>query len=95
MEMMKCPHCGAQNSVKRDICFQCEGALRGEPKKGTRESIATCAHCSHAAIFPPPGQRITPDQVWCTKKEEAVASAKIAGDCFSEAFGWRRAEILD
>jgi NMD protein affecting ribosome stability and mRNA decay len=95
MEMMKCPHCGAQNSTRREYCFQCEGALRGEAKNQSRDSVATCAQCAGAAIYPPPGRRITPDQVWCTKKEEAVPSAKVADDCFSEAFGWHRAEILD
>jgi hypothetical protein len=96
MEMMLCPHCGAGNSTKREYCFQCEGALRGEPKKAeVHEYVATCVNCSHAAIFPPPGHKLTPDQVWCMERDESVPSAKVAGDCFSEAFGWRREEILD
>jgi hypothetical protein len=95
MEMMKCPHCGAQNSVKRDYCFQCDGALRGEPRKQPTEYIPTCANCSNAAIFPPPGQRLARDQVWCMKQELALPSSKIADDCFVQAFGWNREEILD
>jgi ribosomal protein L40E len=94
MEMMQCPQCGARNSVRREYCFECKGGLRGEPKEAP-DSAPTCAICSHAAIFPPPGQRLTPDQVWCTKKGEALASAKVADNCFSQAFGWNRAEILD
>jgi hypothetical protein len=96
MEMMDCPHCGARNSVKRDYCFQCLGELRGKaPPPQGRDYVPTCANCAHAAVFPPPGQQITPDQVWCTKQDEAVSSAKIAGDCFREPFGWDRADILD
>jgi len=95
MEMMKCPHCGAGNSTKREYCFQCEGDLRGEPKKDVEGYIPTCANCSHAAVFPPPGFRLAPDQVWCMKQDTIVASGKIADGCFSEAFGWNREEILD
>jgi len=95
MEMMQCPHCGAQNSSKREYCFQCEGELRGEAMKETRGYVPVCANCLHAAIFPPPGQKLSPDQVWCTKKGEALASAKVADNCFVEAFTWNRADILD
>ncbi len=96
MEMMQCPHCGAGNSVKRDYCFQCEGALRGEARPSEEHSyVPRCANCVHAAVFPPPGKRIKPDEVWCTEQEEAMPSAKVAGDCFGEAFGWSREDILD
>ena len=95
MEMMACPHCGARNSTKREYCFQCDGALRGEAKKEGLDYVATCVNCSHAAIFPPVGQQLTPDEVWCTKQDAKVASAKVAGDCFSEAFHWQREDILD
>jgi len=95
MEMMECPHCGARNSAKRQYCYQCDGDLHGQPKKEVAGYMPTCAVCSHAAIFTPPGLRLNPDQVWCTKRSQALASAKVADDCFAEAFGWHRAEILD
>ena len=41
------------------------------------------------------GQVITSDEVWCTERDEAVPSDQIAGDCFEEAFGWKREDILD
>jgi len=94
MAMVSCPHCGAQNSDKRQYCYQCEGELHGAPKQ-TRSYVPTCASCSHAAIYPPPGQRLAPHQVWCMKQNRAVAAETVAGDCFSEAFGWRREEIVD
>jgi len=96
MEMMPCPHCGAENSTKREYCYQCQENLRGAPKadKG-HDYVPTCATCIHAVVFPPPGQRLSPDQVWCSRKEAAVSSAQVAGDCFEEAFGWAREDILD
>ncbi len=97
-EMMGCPHCGARNSTKRDYCYQCDKPLRGPTgaaPQETTEYVPTCASCSHASIFPPLGQRIKPDEVWCTERDEAVPSGMVAGDCFSEAFGWKREEILD
>lgn len=96
MEMMSCPHCGAQNSTKREYCYQCDGALRGPAKEQKeRDSVATCSTCAHASVFPPPGHRLAQDQVWCTQREKAVPAAMVSGDCFAEAFGWRREEILD
>lgn len=98
MEMMACPHCGAQNSTKREYCYQCEGALRGEPKTQTKapaEYVPTCANCAQASIFPPPGHRLAPSQVWCLQREEAVASDRVGGECFTEAFRWQREDILD
>lgn len=95
MEMIPCPHCGAANSAKRDHCYQCEGALRGAPKEEGRDYVPTCANCAQAAIFPPPGQRLAPDEVWCSERNEAVPSSQVAGDCFAEAFGWKREDILD
>jgi hypothetical protein len=100
MEMMQCPHCGAGNSVKRDYCFQCQGALRGEAKPagaGGEEHglVPTCARCVKAAISPPLGRQISPDEVWCTEQDEAVPASKVAGDCFQEAFAWNRGDILD
>jgi len=98
MDMMQCPHCGAQNSSKRDYCYQCQESLHAPPKAaagGGHDYVPTCANCSHAAVFPPAGKRITSDQVWCTERDEAVQASQVAGDCFSEAFGWRREEILD
>jgi hypothetical protein len=97
MEMMQCPHCGAGNSVKRDYCFQCQGALRGEakPAEDQRGYMETCARCAQANIHPPLGKQIGPDEVWCMEKEEAVPASKVAGDCFQEQFAWNREDILD
>lgn len=109
MEMMECPKCGAQNSVKRDFCYECQQPLRGEaaeqplqskaaspPQEGEqRDYVPTCANCAHAAIFPPLGKHLTPNEVWCTEREEVVPAAQIGGDCFSEAFSWKREDILD
>jgi hypothetical protein len=96
MDMIRCPHCGAENSTKRDYCYQCQGDLRGSAQpQGERDYVPTCSNCAHAAIFPPAGHRLSPDRVWCTKREEPVPSDQVAGDCFEEAFGWRREDILD
>jgi hypothetical protein len=96
MQMMNCPHCGAANSVKREYCYQCDGDLRGQPTKtADLEYVPTCGNCSYAGFFPPVGHRIGPDQVWCTKKDEAVAATQVAGECYVEAFGWKREDILD
>ncbi len=96
MEMMSCPHCGAQNSTKREYCYQCQRDLRGQPKdEKTHDYVPTCASCVHALISAPLGRQLAGDQVWCTRREEAVNSARISGDCFEEAFGWKREDILD
>ena len=97
MDMMGCPHCGTSNSTKRDYCYQCGGDLHGAPSSNTAnlDYMPTCANCSQAAIFPPAGHIIAPDQVWCMERDEAVPSAQMAGDCFQEAFGWKREDILD
>ncbi len=96
MAMMRCPHCGVENSTKREYCYQCQGNLHGAPKPEAPQGyVPTCATCIHAVLFPPPGRRLNADQVWCAHKEEAVSSAQVGGDCFGEAFGWAREDILD
>ncbi len=96
MQMLNCPHCGTANSVKRDYCFQCDGNLRGAPNTtADLEYVPTCASCVNAAIFPPAGVKLNPDQVWCAERDEAVAASRMGGDCFSEAFSWKREDILD
>jgi hypothetical protein len=95
MEMMACPHCGARNSAKRQYCYECKEDLRAEPKVKVADGTPTCATCAHASIFPPAGNRVSPDQIWCTQKDQALTSTKVADSCFSEAFGWNRSEILD
>jgi hypothetical protein len=96
MEMMDCPHCGERNSTKRDYCYQCDGDLRGAPS-GTADLdyMPTCANCAQASMAPPPGEQLGPDQVWCSDREGVVPSFQMAGDCFTEAFGWKREDILD
>ena len=94
MAMMKCPHCGVDNSEKRQYCYQCEGDLRGKPKD-SHEYMEACRSCSKANLFPPPGIGLTMDQVWCLEKGQVVPAAQVAGQCFEEAFGWSRDKILD
>lgn len=96
MEMMSCPHCGAQNSTKRDYCYQCQGDLREPGRPGVQHDyVPTCASCARASISAPLGRRLAPDQVWCLDRDEPVGSSQVGGDCFAEAFGWRREDILD
>jgi hypothetical protein len=96
MEMMGCPHCGERNSRKRDYCYQCNGDLRGEPNTTANlDYVPTCASCAQSSLMPPPGQQLGRDEVWCVDRDEAVAASQMAGDCFSEAFGWSREDILD
>jgi len=95
MDMVACPHCGTHNSSKREYCFQCEGALRGEKKAASHQYVPTCASCSQAAIYPPRGQKLSASEVWCTHRDRSVPADMVAGDCFSEAFGWRREDIAD
>ncbi len=97
MEMMDCPHCGAKNSTKRQTCYQCEGDLRGAPAQQRKktEYVPTCARCSLAAIYAPAGVKLAPTEVYCTKKKKVVSAEMVAGECFTEAFGWKREEILD
>jgi hypothetical protein len=94
MAMMKCPHCNADNSDKREYCYQCDGALRGKAKE-THGYLETCRSCAKANMFPPPGIVLSSDQVWCLEKDEVLSGARIAGECFEEAFGWNRNKILD
>jgi hypothetical protein len=94
MAMMKCPHCGADNSEKRDYCYQCEGELRGKAKE-SHGYVENCRSCSKANMFPPPGTVVTRDQVWCLDKGQVVSATMVAGACFEEAFGWSRDKILD
>ncbi len=96
MQMMNCPHCGIANSTKRDYCYQCNKDLRAQPgAEPSLDYLTKCGDCRQAGIFPPVGSRIGPEEVWCMQKEEAVPSAQMAGDCFEEAFGWKREDILD
>lgn len=94
MPMIKCPHCGVENSDKKEYCYQCDGHLRGKAKED-HDYIPTCRSCSKANMFPPPGYSVGPDQVWCLERLEVVAGSQFAGDCFEEAFGWGRRNILD
>ena len=94
MPMMKCPHCGVDNSDKREYCYQCDGQLFGKAKED-HDYIPTCRSCSKANMFPPPAHRLGPDDVWCLEKMEVVSGTRMAGDCYSEAFGWVRNKILD
>jgi hypothetical protein len=94
MAMMKCPHCGVENSEKRHYCYQCEGDLRGKPKE-THDYMETCAGCAKANLFPPAGIVLNSEQVWCMAQNQVVSASQVAGDCFEQAFGWSRENILD
>jgi hypothetical protein len=96
MDMMNCPHCNAVNSSKRDYCFQCNKNLHGKASQSADlDYMPTCGNCAHAGIFPPAGFVIGPEQVWCMKQDVAVGSTQMSGDCYEEAFNWKREDILD
>ena len=95
MDMMKCPHCGVANSVKRELCYQCERGLRDLPKVAQESSAVICGACSLAAMSPPPGIKVTRDEVWCTHRGAAIQARNAAGACFQQSFGWGREQILD
>ena len=63
MEMMACPHCGAQNSAKRDYCYECQGDLRSPAKASTQHDyVPTCASCARALISAPLGRQLAGDR---------------------------------
>ena len=95
MDMMKCPHCGVANSTKRELCYQCERGLRDLPKAQQQGPTVICGTCSLAALSPPPGTKVTHDEVWCTHRQAAIHARTSAGACFQQAFGWGREQILD
>lgn len=97
MQMMKCPACGAANSVKRAHCFACEGELHAEaaaapPQPGDQR---VCKNCVHSTVFPPVGTAIGYSEVWCLRREELKEADAPAEDCFELSFTWRREESLD
>jgi len=99
VEMMRCPSCGSDNSVKRTICFSCRQPLSSAPLSHqdvvATGNIEACKHCAHAGLFPPSGQKMSPQQVWCNKEGVAKAGNSPPGKCFQPCFGWSAFEALD
>jgi len=111
VEMMECPSCGASNSVKRQTCYSCQAPLHQPavsapagweregtavaPPQATPPAAGTCAMCAHGAVFPPPGVHIQIEEVYCTKHERPVVGCQPGGECYEQAFTWRRTEIVD
>ena len=59
MEMMACPHCGAQNSTKREHCYECQGDLHSSAKgsaSAQHDYVPTCASCARASVSAPLGK---------------------------------------
>jgi len=101
MRMMPCPHCAASNSVKRQLCYQCERPLyigtpgAAPPQPEAPPLLTTCGHCCYANAAPPLGRRMARDQVWCSRRDDPVPAAQAASDCYEPAFGWSREQIID
>lgn len=96
MQMMKCPVCGAANSVKRAKCFACEADLRApgpQPRASGEQRV--CKNCVHSTVFPPPGKKIGYSEVWCMRLETVKEADDQADQCFELSFTWRREESLD
>jgi len=94
VQMMKCPACGAPNSVKRATCFQCEAELHVTVAAVVSE-VRVCKNCAHATVFPPAGAAVAEIEVWCLKVQAARDANNPAPECFERSFTWRREESLD
>ena len=99
MQMMSCPHCGASNSVKRELCYQCQKPLRTGPAKEQQAEagvvVTSCADCCYASSAPPLGRHMAHEQVWCSHRDEPVSAARVASECYEPAFTWARDQIVD
>ena len=95
MQMMKCPACGAANSVKRARCFECEGDLHAPSLPHGHEQLEVCKNCIHSTVFPPAGHTIGYTSVWCLRLETIREADDPAADCFEVSFTWKREESLD
>lgn len=99
VEMIRCPSCGSANSVKRTICFECEQRLDAPPPTPQvnpgDEPVKACKTCLQAKSFPPQGQKMGRDEVWCDKEGKAKPSTAPACNDYEAAFGWGKFEALD
>ena len=94
MPMMKCPHCGANKSDKRDYCYQCDGQLRGKAKEVTATSPP-------AAVAPKPTSLAsrailsarTTSGAW--RKCAWSTDSSSASDCYDRPSAGPPAEVLD
>lgn len=96
MQMMKCPSCGAANSIKRGKCFSCEADLHAAPTARVSDGpLHVCKNCIHSTVFPPAGKTLGYSEVWCLRFEFAKEAEHPADKCFEPSFTWRREESLD
>lgn len=93
--MMKCPVCGASNSIRRTICFQCAADFHAQAPSPTPCDPRACKNCAHATVSPAVGTVISGSQVWCLKLKTAKGADDPGGECFEASFAWRREESLD
>jgi hypothetical protein len=95
LSMVPCPHCGALNSEKRTTCCNCQGEL-APPKAAPADGGQVHKFCIRATPYAPPGEKLAPEDVWCTVFDKAVKADEHApSDCFVPAFKWERTEALD
>ncbi|UCH35635.1 MAG: hypothetical protein JSV65_04605 [Armatimonadota bacterium] len=96
MQMMKCPTCGAANSIKREKCFECDADLHALAAAAHgQETVRVCKNCIHSTVFPPPGTTIGYTDVWCLRRELVRNADAWAEECFEISFTWKREESLD
>jgi len=97
VRMIKCPACGAANSVKRAHCFECEADLHAPQPAAARsaEEQRVCKNCIHSTVFPPLGKKMGYSEVWCMRLETVKEAENPADQCFELSFTWRREESLD
>ena len=95
MQMMRCPACGAANSVKRAACFQCEAELHSVGTPVITSEVRVCKNCAHATVSPPVGTTVRGSEVWCLKLSAGRDANHPGPACFQGSFTWRREESLD
>jgi ribosomal protein S27AE len=98
LQMMNCPACGAANSVKKEVCYQCNAPLHVVAETVEEKVVSRppklCSECSHSCLFAPHGYRLKEDEIWCAHLESAIAVDHPAGECYSQPFEWRREQTL-
>lgn len=100
MELVRCPNCGAFSAARQRMCPQCETRLDAPPPPPPATAhfdgpAHICKHCRHSIVFPPVGQKLSPEDVWCTLTSVAKPADGTVENCFTLSFVWRREERLD